>query len=392
MSLLELLRLAFSRLRTSRLRAALTMLGVVIGVASVVALVGVGQGTTSNITDRLSSLGTNLLTVSPANGDSTLTLDDAAAIAALDTVAGVAPEVSTSLLVRAGDESTTTTVIGTTAAYPTVRAFDVWQGTFLTDVSVDQDLRVAVLGASTAEDLGLGAADIGSEISIGGIPFKVIGILQAKGGSGFQDPDDQIMVPVGTVQKYFVGGDSVRTIGVSVAQADQMDATKTELTALLRDRHELAAADDDDFQVFDQTQLLEAASSISGTLTLLLGGIASISLVVGGIGIMNIMLVSVRERTREIGIRKAIGARRRDILAQFLVEALTLSLLGGLIGIVVGLSVSALIGRIAGWGFTFSPSTVVAAVLFSLLVGVVFGVWPARQAARLDPISALRYE
>jgi putative ABC transport system permease protein len=393
MSLVELLRLAFSRLRTSRLRAALTMLGVVIGVASVVALVGVGQGTTSNITERLSSLGTNLLTISPANGgDSTLTLDDAAAIAALDTVAGVAPEVTSSLLVRADDESTTTTVIGTTPAYPTVRAFDVWQGTFLTDVSVDQDLRVAVLGASTAEDLGLGAADVGSEISIAGIPFKVIGILQAKGGSGFQDPDDQIMVPVGTVQKYFVGGDSVRTIGVSVAQADQMDATKTELTALLRDRHELAAGADDDFNVFDQTQLLEAASSISGTLTLLLGGIASISLVVGGIGIMNIMLVSVRERTREIGIRKAVGARKRDILAQFLVEALTLSLLGGLIGIVVGLSVSALIGRIAGWGFAFSPSTIAAAVLFSLAVGVVFGVWPARQAARLDPISALRYE
>ena len=189
MSLLELLRLAFSRLRTSRLRAALTMLGVVIGVASVVALVGVGQGTTSNITDRLSSLGTNLLTISPANGgDSNLTLDDAAAIAALDTVAGVAPEVSTSLLVRAGDESTTTTVIGTTPDYPTVRAFDVWQGTFLTDVSVDQDLRVAVLGASTAEDLGLGAEDVGSEISIGGIPFKVIGILQAKGGSRVPGP------------------------------------------------------------------------------------------------------------------------------------------------------------------------------------------------------------
>jgi putative ABC transport system permease protein len=395
MSLLELLRLALSRLRTSRLRAALTMLGVIIGVASVVALVGVGQGTTSNITNRLSSLGTNLLTVSPSGGGAssdTLTLEDADAIGKLGSVAGVAPEVSTSLLVQAGDESTTTTIVGTTPAYPAVRAFDVWQGTFLTDVSVDRDLRVAVLGASTATDLGLAADGIGSEISIAGIPFRVIGILQAKGGSGFQDPDDQVMVPVGAVQKYFVGGDTVRTIGVSVAQADQMTATRTELTALLRDRHELAAADDDDFNVFDQTQLLEAASSISSTLTLLLGGIASISLVVGGIGIMNIMLVSVRERTREIGIRKAVGARGRDILAQFLVEALTLSLLGGLIGIAVGLGVSALIGQLAGWGFTFNPATVAAAVGFSLAVGVVFGVWPARQAARLDPISALRYE
>ena len=396
MSAFELLRLALSRLRTSRLRAALTMLGVIIGVASVVALVGVGQGTTSNITSSLASLGTNLLTISPttqnSDGSTSLSLDDADAIGELASVAGVAPEASTSLTVRAGDESTDTTIVGTTAEYATVRAYDVWQGTFLTDVSVDRELRVAVLGASTAETLELDAADLGTEISIGGIPFTLIGILQPKGGASFQDPDDQVVVPIGTVQKYFVGGDSVRSIGVSVAPTADMTATNAEITALLRDRHELAAADDADFDIFDQTQLLDAASSISGTLTLLLGGIASISLVVGGIGIMNIMLVSVRERTREIGIRKAIGARGRDILAQFLVEALTLSLLGGLIGIAVGLGVSALIGQIAGWGFVFDPSTLVAAVLFSLLVGVVFGVWPARQAARLDPISALRYE
>ena len=392
MSLLELLRLAISRLRTSRLRAALTMLGVIIGVASVVALVGVGQGTTTNITDRLNSLGTNLLTVSPNGTDTTLTLEDSAAIAELDSVAAVAPEVSTSQTVAWGDETTDTTIVGTSSAYPTVRAYDVWTGSFLTDVTVDQGLRVAVLGTSTADDLGITADDVGTTITIGGIPFEVIGILQPKGGSGFQDPDDQVMVPVGVVQKYFVGGDDVRSIGVSVADPASMDATKDELTSLLRDRHDLAATDDDDFNIFDQTQLLEAASSITGTLTLLLGGIASISLVVGGIGIMNIMLVSVRERTREIGIRKAVGARGRDILAQFLVEALTLSLRGGLSGIAVGLAVSAGIGRIAGWGFTFNPTTVAVAVLFSLAVGVVFGVWPARQAARLDPITALRAE
>jgi putative ABC transport system permease protein len=201
-----------------------------------------------------------------------------------------------------------------------------------------------------------------------------------------------VIVPVSVVQKYFVGGDTVRTIGVSVGSAEQMATTKADLTDLLRTRHDLAATTQDDFNVFDQTQLLQTAASIAGTLALLLGGIASISLVVGGIGIMNIMLVSVRERTREIGIRKAIGARGRDILAQFLVEALTLSLLGGLIGIVIGLGVSAGISRIAGWSFTFNPATVSIAVLFSLAVGVVFGVWPARQAARLDPISALRYE
>jgi putative ABC transport system permease protein len=392
-SIRELLRLSLSRLRTSRLRAALTMLGVIIGVASVVALVGVGQGTTSNITSRLAGLGTNLLTISPNGGsDSTLTLDDADAIAALPGIGGVAPEISTGLTVAAGTESTTTTVVGTTPAYPSVRAYDVWQGTFLTDASLDQDLRVVVLGATTATTLGLGASDIGSQISIGGLPFRVVGILQAKGGTGFQDLDDQVYVPIGVVQKYFVGGDTVRTIGVSVSDPDGMTAASAEITALLRDRHELAAADTADFNVFNQTQLLEAASSISATLTLLLGGIASISLIVGGIGIMNIMLVSVRERTREIGIRKAVGARGRDILAQFLVEALTLSLIGGLIGIVVGLAVSAGIGQLAGWGFQFNPTTIVAAVLFSLAVGVVFGVWPARQAARLDPITALRYE
>jgi putative ABC transport system permease protein len=396
MSLTELLRLALSRLRTSRMRAALTMLGVIIGVASVVALVGVGQGTTSNITTRLAGLGTNLLTVSPTGGRGTtstnLTLDDSSAIAKLASISAVAPEISTSQTIKAGTKNETVTVVGTTVSYASVRAYEIWQGSFLTDVTVDQKLRVVVLGATTATNLGLHASDLGTEVTIGGLPFEVIGILQAKGGTGFQNPDDQVMVPVGAVQKYFVGGESVRSIGVSVAKADEMTTASAEITALLTERHGLSSTDTADFNVFNQTQLLDAASSISGTLTLLLGGIASISLVVGGIGIMNIMLVSVRERTREIGIRKAIGARGRDILAQFLVEALTLSLLGGLIGIAVGLAASAIIGQLAGWGFVFNPATVAAAVLFSLVVGVVFGVWPARQAARLDPIIALRYE
>jgi putative ABC transport system permease protein len=396
MSLPELMRLALSRLRTNRLRAALTMLGIIIGVASVVALVGVGQGTTSNITNALNSLGTNLLTISPAqqssDGSTTLTIEDAAAIADLPGVAAVAPEVSTSQDVTAGTESTATTIVGTTSAYPAVRAYTVWQGSAMTDVQVDEGLRVAVLGKSTADDLKLDASAIGSQIRIGGIDFTLVGILQPKGGAGFQDPDDEVLVPVSTVQKYFVGGDSVRSIGVSVASASEMTSTNARISALLRERHELAASDDDDFQVFDQTQLLAAASSITGTLTLLLGGIASISLVVGGIGIMNIMLVSVRERTREIGIRKAIGARAGDILAQFLVEALTLSVIGGLLGVALGLGVSALIARVAGWTFAFTPTTLAAAVVSSLLVGVIFGVWPARQAARLDPIAALRYE
>src|SRR6185436_15045947 len=245
-----------------------------------------------------------------------------------------------------------------TDGYPTVRAYEVWQGSALSPVDVEHDLRVAVLGKTTADDLGLGADAVGTDISIAGIPFRVIGILQPKGGTGGQDPDDQVLVPVGVVQKYFQGGDSVRSIGVSVADAAGVADAKTAITVLLRDRHDLATSDDDDFSIFDQAQLLATASSISSTLTFLLGGIASISLIVGGIGIMNIMLVSVRERTREIGIRKAVGARGRDILAQFLIEALTLSLLGGVIGIVLGLGISIVVGQVAGWGFTFQPVTV----------------------------------
>jgi len=395
MSPLELVRLALSRLRTARVRAALTMLGVVIGVASVVALVSVGKGTTSQITSRLNGLGTNLLTISPTgrNGaTTTLTLDDANAIAQIDTVAAVAPELQTQAVVAAGRTTTTTSIIGTSSAYASVRAYDVWQGTFLTDTSVASSLRVAVLGATVADALGLDATAIGTQVSIGGLPFDVIGILQPKGGSGFQDPDNEVLVPIGVVQKYFVGGNQVRTIGVSVASADAIQSTRDAITNLLRTRHGITATASDDFSIFDQAQLLDAATSISGTLTLLLGGIASISLLVGGIGIMNIMLVSVRERTREIGIRKALGAKARDILSQFLIEALTLSLIGGLIGIAIGLAVSALIGRVAGWGFSIDPGTMAIATLFSLVVGVVFGVWPARQAARLDPIAALRYE
>jgi putative ABC transport system permease protein len=395
MSAVELVRLALSRLRTARVRAALTMLGVIIGVASVVALVSVGRGTTSQITSRLSALGTNLLTINATgrNGtNTTLTIDDANAIAQIDTVAAVAPEVQTQQVVAVGRTTTTTSIVGTSAAYASVRAYEVWQGTFLTDTSVDSSLRVAVLGATVANALSLDASAIGTQVSIGGLSFDVIGILQPKGGSGFQDPDNEVLVPVGAVQKYFVGGNQVRTIGVSVASPDAIQSTRDAITSLLRTRHGIATTASDDFSIFDQAQLLSTATSISGTLTLLLGGIASISLLVGGIGIMNIMLVSVRERTREIGIRKALGAKARDILSQFLIEALTLSLIGGLIGIGVGLAVSALIGRIAGWGFSIDPGTMAIATLFSLVVGVVFGVWPARQAARLDPIAALRYE
>jgi putative ABC transport system permease protein len=379
------------------------MLGVIIGVASVVALVSIAQGSTANITSRLSGLGTNLLTITPgaaqsgntrgAQGSATsLTVDDATSIRALDTVAAVAPELSGQALVVSGATNTTTSVIGTTPDYPKVRAYDIAAGSFLSDVDVENELRVAILGATTASDLGLTNDSVGTVVKIGGLPFTVKGILAAKGSGTFTSQDDQVVVPLSVVQKYFVGTKSVRTIGVSVASQEQMDLATAEIASLLRQRHELDASASDDFSIANQAQLLQTVSSISATLTVLLGGIASISLIVGGIGIMNIMLVSVRERTREIGIRKAVGARRRDILSQFLVEALTLSVIGGVVGVIVGIMTSFALARLGGLPVSVSPLTVGVAVGFSALVGVVFGVWPARQAAVLDPIGALRYE
>jgi len=403
MKLGDLVRLAVSRLGTGKLRTLLTMLGVIIGVASVVALVSVGQGATAGINSRLEGLGTNLLSVTPGatttgatrgafGSATTLTIEDATAMTALPDVAGVAPELSSSHLVVAGTQNETTTVIGTTPAYPLVFAYQMWQGSFLTQASVDHSLRVAVLGNTTATNLGLGPSSIGSTVYISGLPFQVVGIMQPKGGAGFQSPDDEVLIPVTTARDLFVGTDSVRTIGVSVTTARQMDTATAELTTLLDQRHGIGAGATPDFTITSQTQLLSTVGSISTLLTVLLAGIASISLIVGGIGIMNIMLVSVRERTREIGIRKAIGARGRDVLLQFLFEALMLSVSGGIIGILVGVAASAVIAVLAGWAFTFNPITVVVSVVFSLIVGVIFGVWPASQAARLDPVVALRYE
>ena len=403
MNLVELIRLALSRLGAARLRAVLTMLGVIIGVASVVALVAVGQGATNGITKQLQNLGTNLLTINPgatftggtrgaAGSATTLTLEDATAIGQIGGVAAEAPQVQTQARVVAGTLNTTTTVVGPTASYATIRNYDVWQGSFLTDASIEAGMRAAVLGATTADDLGLDGSAIGTTITIDGLPFRLVGILQSKGSVGPFSEDDEVLIPLTTAQHYFVTGDSVRSIVISVASQGQMDGVKTEISSLLDRRHGLSAGQTADYTIQDQSQLLGTVSNVSTLLSLLLAGIASISLVVGGIGIMNIMLVSVRERTREIGIRKAVGARNRDILAQFLVEALTISTLGGLIGIAIGVLASVLIGALAGWGFAFNPVTVIVAVGFSLAVGIVFGVWPARQAARLDPIAALRYE
>jgi putative ABC transport system permease protein len=400
MKLADLLQLALSRLSTGKLRTALTMLGVIIGVASVVALVSVAQGATKGISDRLQNLGTNLVTVSPGftrtgatrgaiGSATTLTLDDSNALTSLTGVAAVAPQLTTNKLVVAGSQNETARIVGTTPGYLSVFAYQMWAGSFINEAAVESKLRVAVIGATTADNLSLTEASVGTTINIGGLPFVLIGILQPKGGS--TTADDQVVIPFSTVHELFVGSNSVSSIGLSATTQEDIAAVTSEITATLEQRHGITTGVDD-FTITSQAQLLGTVSSVSDVLTFLLAGIASISLLVGGIGIMNIMLVSVRERTREIGIRKAIGARGRDILSQFLVEALALSLAGGFIGILVGVAASLAIGTYAGWGFVFNPATVFVAVGFSLLVGIVFGVWPASQAARLDPVVALRYE
>jgi putative ABC transport system permease protein len=397
---IDLIGLALSRLGTGKLRTALTMLGVIIGVASVVALVSAAQGATKGVSDRFQALGTNLITVSPGftrtgatrgaiGSATTLTLDDANALATLEGVQAVAPQLTTNKLIVAGSQNETTRLVGTTPAYLSVFAYQMWVGSFLNEASVDHNLRVAVIGATTADNLSLTDASLGSTINVGGLPFELIGILQAKGGS--TTADDQVVIPLSTAHELFIGSNSVSAIGLSATSEDAISTVSAEITAALEQRHGITNGADD-FSIATQAQLLGTASSVSDVLTLLLAGIASISLLVGGIGIMNIMLVSVRERTREIGIRKAVGARGRDILSQFLVEALTLSLAGGVIGIGVGIVATLGIGTYAGWGFVFNPATMVVAVGFSLIVGIVFGVWPALQAARLDPVVALRYE
>ncbi len=394
----ELIPLAISRLGAARTRALLTMLGIIIGVGSIIALVSVAQGATSGITNLIEGLGANLLNISPGASTNgfirgvggsvdTLTVDDADAIARLDGVDQVAPQVATSAVVVAGDRNTATTVAGITPAFAPVRAYEIWNGAFISEAAYSAALRVAVLGSATADALHLDESAVGTDINVGGVPFRVVGILQPKGIL-----DDQVLIPLSTLRDHFVAGSSLQSISVSADHAEDIPLTKFRITQLLRERHGIADGEEDDFTVIDQAQLRSAFGTITGFLSLLLAGIASISLLVGGIGIMNIMLVSVRERTREIGIRKAIGARGRDILAQFLVEALVLSLVGGLIGVVFGVAISALIGALAGWGLNVSLPTIVIALGFSIAVGVIFGVWPARQAARLDPITALRYE
>ena len=414
MSLLTTLRTALLSLGANKLRAGLTLLGIVIGVAAVISLMSIGRGAQQAITDRIQSLGTNLLFVQPGaisqgnvgfgqGSASTLTLEDANAL--LDpvfapAVAAVAPELRSRGQVVAGRENTSTQVIGVTPSYPSVRNVKVGSGDFIARGHVDNRSEVVVLGSSVSETLFGFRDPVGQTVRIDGRRFDVIGVLESQGGGAFGSFDDQVLVPITTAyyrlgaQRTPQGGVAAQTISVQVKSADAMDDALQQIATILRLRHRITG--DDDFTVNSQQETIEALEETTNTFVVFLGAIASISLLVGGIGIMNIMLVSVTERTREIGIRKAMGAKRKDILLQFVSEATLLSLGGGGMGVIIGLALSRFLdGRSLGgqvFQTAFSGDIAVLALVVSAAIGLFFGIYPAVRAARLHPIDALRYE
>ncbi len=418
MTLFDSLVVALRGLRANKLRSSLTMLGIIIGVAAVVALMSIGRGTQATITSQIGGMGTNLLFVQPGKslmeadfismqGASNLTLDDARAIADpynCPSVAVVAPEVDTLADVVAGDQDMRTFITGVTPEYEYVRHTPVAQGEFINQHHVKSRSMVCVLGSHAAEYLFQGASPLERSVKIGHRQFRVIGVLESKGGGGLMGgiADDIVIVPITTAQSRLVGlrtaggSQGIHSMSVQVTDESELDSAKEQITTLLRQRHHLRAADEDDFTIVSQQMFLNIMGAVTGVLTIFLGVVAGISLLVGGIGIMNIMLVSVRERTREIGIRKAVGARRKDILIQFLIEAATLSLGGGMIGLLLGWVGSRMISLVdvGGQPFVAVVSGDIVAIAFGVAVaiGLFFGIYPAYQAARLNPIDALRYE
>jgi putative ABC transport system permease protein len=410
MKLLAAMRIALRALRVNRLRSALTMLGIIIGVAAVIAMVAVGSGATERIQEQIQAIGSNLIMVVPGSITSngirlgsgamvTLSEDDAKAIETeCPAVAAVAPTVRGGAQVMVGSNNWATAVQGTTPDYLPIRDQTTVAGNPFTMDDVNAGAKVALLGQTVARNLFGDADPVGQSIRIKNVPFTVNGVLSAKGQSPQgQDQDDVILVPISTAKRNLLGASqanarSVAAIMVQSVNSSSMDEAQREITALLQQRHRMQQGQEDDFTVRNLSDVFAAQESAARVMSILLGAIASVSLIVGGIGIMNIMLVSVTERTREIGLRLAIGAKTRDILSQFLVEAVTLSILGGVVGILSGVGASMLISHFAGWNTLVSATAIVLAFAFSGLVGVFFGYYPARKAAMLDPIDALRYE
>ncbi|HZK55942.1 MAG TPA: ABC transporter permease [Desulfosporosinus sp.] len=405
MNFLESIRVSLRALRANKLRSALTMLGMIIGVAAVIAMVGIGNGATASITSQIQGLGSNLLTISSgqsntggvrggAGSSTSLTMTDVSKITLDTAVKAVAPVTSTNAQVVLGKGNTSTSITGTTQDYAIIKSVTLTSGRYITTEDVANSARVAVLGPTVVTNIfgDANASVIGKIIKINNVPFQVIGVTTATGSTGMQSSDDMITAPISTVQARLIGKKTVRNILVSASSADLMKTAQDEITAALHKAHKIAEGKTDDFTVQNQADTLATMTGVTQTLTMLLGGIAGISLLVGGIGIMNIMLVSVTERTREIGIRKAIGAKSKDILLQFLIEAVVLSVLGGGIGIAIGYGGSTLAGQALKMSTSISPTSVLVAFGFSAMIGIIFGVFPARKAASMDPIDALRYE
>lgn len=412
MKSIDLFEESYSALTVNKVRTSLTMLGIIIGIGSVIALIAVGNGAKAAIDANIASIGSNLIIVTPGaqrgpgvtvsaglGSAQSLTLADEQAVAQQVTTAkAVDGELSRRYQVTAKGTNTNTQVVGTDANYPIVRNLNIDRGNFITQQNVTDLSKVAVLGPTARDDLfGQGADAIGQNIKINNIEFKVIGITQSKGGSGFFNQDDTIFIPISMAQHYLAGPNAsgqpyVSTIGISAQDSNQMTETQNEVTQILMQRHNITNPQLADFTVQNQADIVSAASSVTNTFTILLASIAGISLIVGGIGIMNMMLTTVTERTREIGLRKAIGAKGADINWQFLTEAVLLTFLGGLIGIIFGWLLALLLSRLTGTATQISGSSVLLAFGVSAGIGLIFGYYPARRASKLSPIEALRFE
>ena len=401
----ELLKMAALSLIANKLRTLLTMLGIIIGVAAVIAMVSVGMGVKKNVVDSISRLGSNLLMVMPGSSNRggvrgaagsviTLTYDDAKAIKdKIKDVNYVSPTVQGSYQVVYGHENWNTTVTGVIPEYVDIQSLTLKSGLFFSEHDVEVRSRVAVIGTTVASNLFGEVNPVGKKIRVGNAPYTVIGLLASKGQSNMgQDQDDVVLIPLTTAQERLIGITYVRSINVQVSDSDKMDNVQAQIETLLRQRHRIKKGAEDDFNVRNLTSLMETMSETTTMITLLLGSVAGISLIVGGIGIMNIMMVSVTERTREIGIRKAIGATYSNVMLQFLIESTMISVIGGIIGIFLGIGLARAISEFGEFTTVISALSIVVSFGFSLFVGIVFGMLPARKAAKLDPIDALRYE
>lgn len=388
MNILIAARLAFARILATKTRSGLTMLGIIIGVMSLIALVSVAQGATSGIQDQFKGLGARNLTITGTTPQS-ITIEDAQAIAQEPGIEIVSETVSGRVTLSSNQASTRAQIVGVDPDYKTVVDPDIFVGSFLPDVINANDARLIVLSTTLAEDLELDAYSIGSSIAVGSTEFTIVGILDDADGFGTRG---NAYIPMETAFKYVAVPPYLSSITVQTVNEKIVPEVTKNLTALLKSRHNITEGREADFVITDASQILDAIGTVEQFLSLLLGGIASISLVVGGIGIMNIMLVSVRERTREIGIRRAIGAQQSQILTQFLIEAIVLSLIGGIIGVIIGEIVAYFLASLGEWNFALSPTIILASLGFSMFIGVVFGVWPARAASKLKPVEALRFE